>query len=129
MTIRKRAYAAGVFDGEGCVEVYRNKTGYSMCLTVANDDLRLLRFLAENFGGTIKMRGRHGRWYVRGEDSERFAIAILPFSIVKKEQLELYLELRDTCQLDYHRQRFSPKVAEYRASLVREIKEAKVILP
>jgi hypothetical protein len=90
-------------------EVYRNKTGYSMCLTVANDDLRLLRFLAEISAARSRCGGGMGDGTFGGEDSERFAIAILPFSIVKKEQLELYLELRDTCQLDYHRQRFHRK--------------------
>lgn len=106
------AYAAGLFDGEGCVEVYMQSSGrrgkdgkrrsLRVCLSVSGVDTKPLYWLQEHYGGTVRV-GRNGispnkrpigRWGVYGDESEMFAKAILPYVIVKREQLELWFEAR-----------------------------------
>jgi hypothetical protein len=95
------AYAAGVFDGEGCVGFYiRKSTGTALTfLSVTNVDDNLLDFWVVNFGGRVRYTVKDdtftlGVWEVYGVDADKMACRILPYSIVKREQLELFLEGR-----------------------------------
>lgn len=102
----RNSYAAGLFDGEGCVLFYHQPIRKSQfriitALSVANCDRRCLEFLQEHYGGRIrKTEKRSGKrytlgvWEVSGEEAENFARAILPYTILKREQLKLFLKGR-----------------------------------
>lgn len=92
-----RAYAAGLFDGEGTVVIqfYTQGKGLQTCLKIGMNDPRPLEYLEDSFGGTLRKDKRGSYvWYISGKASEDFAQAISPYAIVKKDQLELYLEVR-----------------------------------
>lgn len=133
-------YAAGLFDGEGCVEVYEGPQTrgrgirLNMTLSIGMTDVRPLREMQAHFGGALTTKkprpdkprwAQAWRWSVSGEEAERFAMLVLPYSITKKEQLELYMELRDTCQRGSVRVATPPKVAKRRTQLIADIKSAK----
>lgn len=62
------AYAAGFFDGEGCVGLGKNKGRRSVCYTLVvhatNVEPAVIHGLAETFGGTVMIR-RAGKNYRR----------------------------------------------------------------
>jgi hypothetical protein len=57
------AYVAGLFDGEGCVNFSRNRSGCFIRVFVTNTNRELLESLQEKFGGDIaKLSGRKKGW-------------------------------------------------------------------
>jgi hypothetical protein len=103
LRIAHTAYAAGLFDGEGSVQVYygnNSPNGIGTKLVVAMMDPKPIYFLQGNFGGSVREQWQKGRpkpvyfWSVAGEESVNFAELILPYTISKYRQLELYLSLR-----------------------------------
>jgi hypothetical protein len=103
------AWAAGFFDGEGCVMVEMSKSkaclhGFRTVLhvTVTQTSLPCLQLHLEKFGGAIvtsENRTPNGRrwavqhrWIVRNEDAIVFLKAIEPYSVVKKEQIAAALQ-------------------------------------
>lgn len=104
------AYAAGLFDGEGCVEVYmrlteatkhRNRDRSLRCsLSVCGTDFRPLEWLKIHFGGSVSVRHDPprkpiGKWAVFGHEAESFAREIRPFLLVKAEQVDLWFVARE----------------------------------
>jgi hypothetical protein len=99
------AWAAGFFDGEGCVRASAasgKKKGYSARCTVANTDPRPISKFHELFGGTVSVREskmlgqrRSFEWTIQGDELDEFISQILPFSMTKREQLELLLKFRE----------------------------------
>ncbi len=107
----ERAYAAGLFDGEGCVAIYdkaikaKNWHQFTFSMRIANTDPRPLEWLVKKFGGSITKRAgarlREGRrecytWYIMNSKAKLFVLAILEYTIVKRQQLEMGLELYKT---------------------------------
>ena len=102
------AWAAGFFDGEGCVivEISKEKKclhGFrtSLHATVTQTSLPCLKLFLEKFGGSIKTsehRTPNGRrwavqytWVVRNRLAADFLKAIQPYTIVKREQVDVAL--------------------------------------
>jgi hypothetical protein len=120
------SYAAGLFDGEGTVVISKhvNQRGIQTMLKIHMNDPRPLKALFQKYGGSFKeVVSRPGTflWMISGEQSELFAQDILSFSITKREQLELYLEVRST--LD--RKRRIPYTDEENNRLSRWVSKAK----
>ena len=124
------AWAAGFFDGEGCVQAYwqkhprREAKFLSTSLVAHNTDLRPIKRLQELFGGSVTSEnGRIWKWKIGGEEAEDAARKMLFHTSAKFEQLELFIQLRET--FDGTREH-----VEKRELLVSEIKaQKKVHLP
>jgi hypothetical protein len=102
MNIETRAYAAGIFDGEGYVDIYMASTSkaskspsFMLRVIISQKDGRIMNFLKENFGGSVLLEHRTGsyiyRWDIRSRAAERFLTEIYPFVMIKKEQVDLAL--------------------------------------
>lgn len=100
------AWAAGFFDGEGCISApvrvrVRNRRDYSLSLYVGQVDPRPLMRLRSYFGGEVVPRTSWGKgrpifmWRVSGTTAEATLRLLLPYLMVKEEQARLALELRD----------------------------------
>ena len=102
------AWAAGFFDGEGCVLVEQSKEARckhgvrtSLHATVTQTSLPCLHKYVDVFGGNIVTNehvtpnGRRWsvqyRWSVRNEKAVNFLTAIQPYSVVKAEQIAVAL--------------------------------------
>lgn len=98
------AWAAGFFDGEGCVIIELStspkslrKQRTSLHATVTQTSIPCLEKLKERFGGSIKTYEHtcpnssrwavQHTWVVRNENAILFLKQILPYTIVKKEQI------------------------------------------
>ena len=97
------AYAAGFFDGEGYVDIYKatlSKASKSPSLmlrvVISQKDGKVMNWLTEHFGGYVQLSRRNGtyiyRWDVRSQAAKRFLLQILPYTLVKREQVELAIE-------------------------------------
>ncbi len=139
------AYLAGIVDGEGCIHIgyYFNKTQgrsvYHSLLQITNTDKCLIEWLLQNFGGlssiyteaqtpknsTIKPYS----WKASGERLTHLCELLLPYAIIKKNQLEIMLEFRKTFQ-DQHEpkkgqqgiQAMSQELIDYRHSLLSKLR-------
>jgi LAGLIDADG-like domain len=110
-------YLAGLFDGEGCVTIWTRRNGaIVLILAISNGHRGVLEQCQERFGGSIRKKTRTENapvydWQVSGPKAEVFARAILPFSIVKAAQLELFLEARSILQRGQSRKLTDPEAA------------------
>lgn len=105
------AWAAGLFEGEGCVFVERKKAVlrdgrkrdywvYSMRLDIANTDIRMLDAIKAGFGGSIALSTRKNsahkpcfHWRIAGVGAADMLRAILPFMVgSKKRQAEIAID-------------------------------------
>lgn len=97
MVNQEIVWAAGYFDGDGSVGFYR--CGY---VTVATAHRESVRRFARLWGGRVVeqrravgsfAKKRVWRWRIGGRAALAFAHAILPYSVEKKRQLELFVQI------------------------------------
>ena len=89
-------YLAGFFDGDGCVLPDGRLSGCSLGVGQSFDAAEVLLLFQSTFGGYIgRLHDGAGlrkpclQWRVYGPAARRAAHLLLPFSIVKRKQLEL----------------------------------------
>jgi hypothetical protein len=102
MTRDDAAYAAGIFDAEGCVKtiVQKTKSGtiqLHVCLAIANTDAKVIKWLKDisgfGFYTVPKSAGAKNHapcWQFRVEDTLEalsFFVEIFSFSVVKRDQI------------------------------------------
>ena len=138
------AWAAGFFDGEGCVivEISKEKKcrhGFRTYLhaTVTQTSLPCLELYLKEFGGSIKTsdcRTPNGRrwavqytWVVRNENAANFLRAIQPYTIVKREQVNVALRYPLTAPNGKKYGRASnpipDDVQDYRVAIAHELRD------
>lgn len=91
-------WAAGFFDGEGCIGVSRSKKGklcvyYSIQITAFQNVRAPLGIFHQLFGGTIRYSTTHSTggwvWQLSGRRLKVALEEMLPFLIVKREQAQI----------------------------------------
>jgi hypothetical protein len=109
-------YAAGLFDGEGCVDVailrHKNKRigVYPRC-SISNNDRAALEAIKKVYGGNIHANS-HSRstpcyiWKItRIKDCTRFLNEIEPFCIIKKKQIQIMFQVLDKLEIGLQKSR------------------------
>ncbi len=96
------AYAAGLLDGEGTINIWQQKTyrQFVLRIQVANSCREALEWLRARFGGSIHKNcgGRYVNltvysWQLSARLADAFLKGCAPFSIMKKDQIEVALRL------------------------------------
>lgn len=106
--VSKYSYAAGFFDGEGCIRITKRNprngrsTNYSLLVTVAQKDGQSMDWLYGNFGGMVYMKNKKKdesdwvyEWRLTDRKAYEFLKKILPFIIVKKAQARLAIRFQE----------------------------------
>jgi hypothetical protein len=96
------AYAAGLFDGEGSINIKTpgtssRTTGFSLVIQVTQTNLAPLLWLQERWGGSvspIKRRKPTWAWNAGSRLAEKFLLDVLAFLIVKREQAMIAVEFQ-----------------------------------
>lgn len=88
------AYAAGFFDGEGCISIAKNG---GIEIRIINTGFSTLKKLQEIFGGSItertqRVNKKQYAYSFYGEDGIAFLNTIKPYLIEKLSQVETILE-------------------------------------
>jgi len=101
-----KVYTAGFFDGDGCVSILKhNRDGastiYSLHVSIRQKRRTHLDKLREkwDFLGSIhenRYKYRTYEWVIRSAKAEKFLRSILPYAQIKKDQIEIALEFRET---------------------------------
>lgn len=134
-------YFSGFFDGEGSISILphsKHPKSIIVSVQVSQVDPRPLIALKEMFGGNIcyikntKPNGSPAqgiwKWSVCHKNAETFLIAIQPYCIVKKEQIDMALKIRSLIQKrggNFKDRSLSKENHEARISLMKEWKQIK----
>ena len=100
------AYCAGLFDGEGYIDIYSatlSKASKSPSLylrvIISQKDGMIMNWLQDNFGGYVNKEIRNEsyiyRWKIVSKSAQKFLTLIYPFILIKKEQVKLALEFEE----------------------------------
>mgnify|MGYP001567341804 CR=1 FL=1 len=134
-TSEQLAYAAGFFDGEGCIRIQtHSRRCRTMMLSVTACQVTEypLGNFVQWFGGTVKLRWlkyREGRrplhtWQVSSLQAEHFLRQVLPYLIAKRTEAELALQFRATFRPQYgDRSRMPDNVITLRRSMQEGLKK------
>lgn len=130
----KHSYAAGLFDGEGFVRcAIWNKPNsphvrYQIIAGVANTYRPVMEELHSQYGGYLHenrhdLRNPRNRvvfnWQVASQVASSFFHHVLPFLIIKKEQVELAMKLQDHIN-HYSLRGGTPRMIEQRKHIYEE---------
>lgn len=97
------AYAAGLFDGEGYVDIYHytptkrsRNLSFVLRIIVTQKDGLIMKWLKDAYSGSVK-KERNGKFYIyrwscHSGIAKKFLETILPHVKIKKPQVELALE-------------------------------------
>ena len=108
----KWAYTAASIDMDGCICLSRTTLqtsagnpyfGYDLKVSVANQDLKVMRWFVRYFGGEFRPKSKNSskltdnpgfEWFVSGgyKKIEIFLLGILPYLIIKREQANIALQ-------------------------------------
>ncbi len=98
------AYIAGLFDGEGCVNIHtsKHKSGqyHDLRVFINNTAPELLLFCSRIFGGKLRLCKRQlpehdlYHWELYATRAETFLRAVEPYLILKKDKAALALSFR-----------------------------------
>jgi len=101
------AYAAGFFDGEGCVQIVKwyskknHRHYHRLDVNIGQKDMRPLIWLKSNFNGRIQQNPKptgqpFAFWILTDKNAEEFLKLIRPYLILKGEQVDVALAYRAT---------------------------------
>lgn len=133
------ARLAAFIDGEGCIEIFRQvnthrkpklHASHRLRIVVTNTDPRLPKWLQQRFGGkACPLKDRRSRrpcfqWKTFGEEAEVILRGCLPFFVIKREQAEIGIALRETyTKKDSLRGRLPEGVVEIRENYREQLKQ------
>jgi hypothetical protein len=122
------AQLAAYVDGEGYISLTRKsrKEGkwawhtFDISVRVANTDVRLPNWCQQRFGGSVQMtyakqyRGRKSlyTWSVYGKKTKEILQGIAPYSVIKREQIEIglaYIETMSKTKNVYTKGKYVPE--------------------
>ena len=107
------AWAAGFFDGEGCVRVHHSKgDSYRLALSVSQADERPLLHLRNILGGRINdksparpNRRRQWQWAASTREAASALRAMLPYLVLKNGEASLALMFQAMLRVEYGNRR------------------------
>lgn len=127
------AYVAGLFDGEGCVNVTevkpkkgRHSPSFQTLAQISNNDREVLNWVQSLFGGTITSNNvRRQRvtftWRVYHKRAKEFLEIIFPYLRIKEQQAQLLIELENSIGRRGWKPRLSEEVIVYRRSIKEDL--------
>lgn len=105
------AYAAGLFDGEGCVHIGRwireGRMKYHLSVLIAMTTTAPLGFMRERFGGRIRIAAKSKKqqweWRLYSKEAVPFLLQVLPYLKVKDAEAAVGILFQATFNDTYSR--------------------------
>lgn len=140
LTSEELAYIAGLFDGEGLVQIviippgkdgHRKNITHKLCVSISNTEFNVISFLEDEIGGTLTVNKRlteHVRkplhaWCLSFKKAAIFLKYIFPYLRIKKQQARTAIEFQS--KVNYSPKQLSQDVIQERnkaAVFLRELK-------
>lgn len=126
----EKAYLAGIVDGEGTVTLARHHKNEmpAPCVSVANNNRALLKWIQTRLGGTIVSKKKRKVWHrdsyawtIRSNRAIRFLDEIKRYLIVKKPQAELILKKYKS--VTHRAGKYTPDMLQKKMKLVAAIRK------
>lgn len=126
ITNEMKAYLAGLFDGEGSINIFKQTSrkdmkapAYFLEISIGNTHRGVLQWILEHFGGRLthnaeqytERNQRTWRWRASSNEAYEILIVILPYLIVKKDQAQVAIEFRER-QVTFNAHGHNPITAE-----------------
>ena len=143
IAIDKLAYAAGIIDGEGSIQIRRviGKNGevsprYDLTVKVSNTNPKMIEFLSVTFGGRSMLESMRGgkhrpvyRWNLVGERCQWFLKIIKPYMVCKQDQVDLAILFRSSFIVRNRNPRrvLDQKIIEFRHDCYLKMKELHLV--
>lgn len=104
--IRRLAYYAGLFDGEGCVSINKVKAvkgrrdSFQLRVSVTSTNEEVIRMMPGAFGGTVLARERakaqdFWNWVAVARQARDFLHLVKPDLIIKKQQARVGIKFQN----------------------------------
>ena len=94
-------YAAGLFDGEGCVRIHQTDRSFKLRCSICLTYLPILEQLQIEYGGSIhRTRGTNKpvyHWVLSTASANSFLEHIYPHVQVKKQEIKIALDFVKLC--------------------------------
>lgn len=129
------AYAAGLFDGEGCILISRNPSGsYWLQVRVTNTNRDVLEWFKARFGGCIGVQGAargHKRarpcwyWSQYSNGAAAFLVEVMPHLIIKRKQAKVAIQFQDRVRGTVGTNHLSDEEKSIRENFKRTLSEMK----
>lgn len=125
-------YAAGYFDGEGCIWVGRSGTIFTLGIGIQSGDLESLLLFSDIFGGKVRSSKSESSkkniwdWRRTGHSALVILRSLSPFLIAKKDQAYLVICSKWSSSFKKNGNRFISNPSEL-VMLRMQLKEAKTV--
>jgi len=103
------AYLAGLFDGEGCIHIAKNKPRpkgknpyHKLMICIANTNKEIINYLYNTFGGRVnnniprKNEQPCQSWFFYSQYAKVFLKMIFPFLRIKRKQAKIAIVFQDS---------------------------------
>jgi hypothetical protein len=117
------AYLAGLFDGEGCIRISKDKMGrsnprYALIITVNNTNPIPLHFFKNRYGGSINTRYFKSfkpihSWTITSKNGQRFLEDVLDNLWIKRDEALLGIEFQKRIGLPLSAQEYEAREELY----------------
>lgn len=140
----EKAYLAGLFDGDGCIVIrkqkqyaYPGRIQHVMCAILTMSDKPILEFWVNKFGiGSVaKLKDKRARrsvyqWRLSAKNADSMLRIIYPYLMVKKDQADLAFKFRETIGASSNKSKYKSKelwqhTLDIREELMLELRELK----
>jgi hypothetical protein len=113
------SYFAGIFDGEGNVYITKPSSGgmSKIIISVWQNDGRLIDWIWDRFGGYKGENMKGKRWQQSNQKAAEILKIIYPYSIIKKEAIEIALSFQELKTINNGRRKLSIQEIENRELL------------
>lgn len=84
------AYAAGIIDGEGCIQISRHaERKHHLNVYVLNLPPEIPEFMHKHFGGSLWKQRQYFRWTLCNKSAVEFLCMVKPYLVLKPRQAEV----------------------------------------
>lgn len=139
LSLQNKIYIAGLFDGEGCITLFKRKNlqrgrktpSYFLSATVRMTDLKFMFWLNNTYNGTFgktydvpkdKNWKVSKSWKVEGSRCINFLRQIYPYLKIKNKQAKVAFKFGKTINRNLGKKIMSKKILIYRDDLCKQMK-------
>ena len=135
----KLIYLAGILDGEGWFSIQRTRrkngdwnASYMANIGIANTDIRLMKWLQDNFGGKVAVRKHRDtdigtkqryEWRLNSTESKSLIPKVISYLLLKKEQAKILLELGELHSVSFRRRGVPSEIRVKREKLYLKLRK------